>query len=60
MATEQQPSVARSAATLPGITPPAVAQDLSFVASFAADMTSPVIFFICSLELVNWVLRNFD
>jgi hypothetical protein len=41
-----------------GLSPPAVYhrethQDLPFVASFAADMTPPVICLICSPALVN-------
>ncbi len=35
-------------------------QDLPFVASFAADMTPPVICLICSPALVNWLLKNSD
>ncbi len=38
----------------------AAAQDLPFIASWAADITSPVMCFMCSPALVNWLRRNSD
>jgi len=35
-------------------------QDLGFAASLAADITSPVIWRMCSPALVNWLRRNSD
>jgi hypothetical protein len=34
--------------------------DLAFDASFAADIISPVTFFMCSPAFVNWLFKNSD